>query len=325
MLLAMGSGKHAVLESRGSGGALMVFISILIPTFRRPELLAQVLAACIDQSVSLSSHVEIVVADNSPEAGARDAVTELSRKTPCLRYVHEPRTGLASVRNAALRAARGRFVIFLDDDQLPQPGWLMAFVNAAERGAKAAFGPLAPLYEEPSASRSNVLERMFSRTLPVDDGADIGGFYPYLGTGNSLFELESCFPDRDAFVARFDHAGGEDVWMLKGLRARNIPFTWAAGAKVLEFVPVSRTSADYVRRRRYRSGQIRALLSTHPARRRSAGLIFWMCAGAAQASLYFSLCGLLWFLLPRFAQECRIKASGGMGKVFWFRKPAAAS
>jgi succinoglycan biosynthesis protein ExoM len=299
----------------------MVFASILIPTYQRFQLLSCALTACIEQGAEVSEPIEIVVIDNCFDGSARSIAAELSRTSPVdLRYVHEPRKGVATVRNSALRAARGKYVIFLDDDQLPQPGWLRAYIGAAKNGAKAAFGPLDPHYEKAPTVHVDAVRKMFSRKFSVEDGGDIGSLYPYLGTGNSLFEKHYCFPESDPFDACFDSFGGEDVWMLAGLHARGIPFTWAAGAYVLEFVPASRMSHEYLCNRRYHSGQIRTMLSLHPTRKRPAAGLLWMVAGGAQMAINLTLCWLTWFFARERALDYRIKSFAGMGKIFWFWK-----
>lgn len=301
------------------------FISILIPTYRRLKLLNDVLSVCIEQSAPYGNLIEIVVIDNCRDGSAEGAVSTLIPLShTCVRYVKEPRKGIATVRNTALRVARGKYVIFLDDDQLPQEGWLRAFVNAAHQGVKAAFGPLDPIYETPPVCNRRAVKRTFSRALPTENGSDIGRFYPYLGTGNSLFEREYCFP-HTAFDSRFDLMGGEDVWMLKGLHSRNIPFTWIADAKVLEFVPQERMTFEYLRRRKYQSGQIRAILSLHPAKRRPYAIPFWMGAGAIQTAVHMSLSGLTRAFSRDLSNDFQLRAYGGMGKLFWFKSAPIAS
>lgn len=301
----------------------MVFASILIPTYRRSQLLSRALAASIEQGAQISEPIEIVVVDNCANGSAKSVVTDLSRTAPIsVRYVHEPRRGIATVRNSALHAAAGRYVIFLDDDQLPQPGWLRALIDAARKGAKAGFGPLAPQFEEAPAIFADALKRMFSRELHAENGDEIGHLYPYLGTGNSLFEKQYCFPHDDPFDVRLNFIGGEDVWMLSGLHARNVPLTWVAEAYALEFVSTSRMTYEYLRDRRFSSGQNRARLSLHLAKRRYATAFFWMSAGAAQMAINLTLCWLTWFFDRERALDYRIKASAGMGKFFWlWRSP----
>nr|AIA87420.1 CAZy families GT2 protein [uncultured Syntrophobacter sp.] len=58
-------------------------------------------------------------------------------------------THIALARNAALAAAKGRFLLIIDDDEWPEPGWALALIDAQSRlNADAVFGPVLPRYEE---------------------------------------------------------------------------------------------------------------------------------------------------------------------------------
>ncbi len=307
------------MQSSSNSQSVAPFASILIPTYRRVDLLRQAVEECLKQSTGVAETIEIVVVDNCPDRTAEEAVKKYQDGEAAVRYIHEPKTGVAFARNTAVRAARGRFVIFLDDDQSPREGWLPAFITAAKGGAKAAFGPLTPVYDVPPAKYGAVLDRIFSRRLTVQDGDEITSLYPYLGTGNSIFDKAACFPDDPPFDTRFNKIGGEDIWMLKGLCSRNIPLKWAAGAYVLERVPPGRMTSSYLARRRYQSGQIRSLLTFHPTRRRPFAALFWMGAGAVQVGLYGSLYLFASLFKRERAEDFLIKAAGGAGKIFWFR------
>ena len=66
-----------------------------------------------------------------------------------LRIQHEPRLGLSHARNRAVQTARGRWIVWLDDDVLVDPGWLRAYQRAVERWSEAGFfgGPIQPRFE----------------------------------------------------------------------------------------------------------------------------------------------------------------------------------
>jgi len=99
-----------------------VSLTVAICTKDRAVRLRRLLAS-LDalRAGSRFAELEILVVDNaSVDASTRDAVAAF----PGMRYVHEPRTGLDFARNAALRAARGRLLAFLDDDVVVDPHWL---------------------------------------------------------------------------------------------------------------------------------------------------------------------------------------------------------
>ncbi len=61
--------------------------------------------------------VELIIADNDAVPSARTQATELAKGAPFpVISLHEPRAGVANVRNAALAKAQGQWIAFLDDD-----------------------------------------------------------------------------------------------------------------------------------------------------------------------------------------------------------------
>ena len=99
-----------------------VSLTVAICTKDRAVRLRRLLAS-LDalRAGSRFAELEILVVDNaSVDASTREAVAAF----PGMRYVHEARTGLDFARNAALRAARGRLLAFLDDDVVVDPQWL---------------------------------------------------------------------------------------------------------------------------------------------------------------------------------------------------------
>jgi succinoglycan biosynthesis protein ExoM len=299
--------------------------SILIPTYRRPQLVCRAIEHCLQQISDVREHVEVVVVDNCPMKSAEAAVkARFSDEFSGVRYIHEPQTGVAFARNSALRNARGEFVIFLDDDQYPLEGWLAAFLKVARSGAKAAFGPVFPKYSVQPIKYTRILESTFTRKIPVRNGDDVSRLYPYLGTGNCLFNKAACFTQEDCFDERFNSIGGEDIWLLKNLCSRSISLIWAEEASVIESVPPERMTFQWLARRKFHAGQIRALLGLHPAQRRRYAVVFWMGVGAIQTTY----CGLLYVFALVFrrdrAKDYLIRAAGGAGKLLWFmgRGPA---
>ncbi|MEI4488244.1 glycosyltransferase [Frigidibacter sp. MR17.14] len=99
-------------------------VTLVICTLNRP----QQLAACLETvraAFDPGPGREILVVDNGPDAATR-AVVEAAGAT----YVAEPRRGLSNARNAALREIESEIVAFIDDDVLPEPGWIEPLLNA---------------------------------------------------------------------------------------------------------------------------------------------------------------------------------------------------
>lgn len=124
-------------------------VSVVISTFRRPDLLREALASLARQTVP-TRWFEVVVVDNAGHARTRQVVSDLRVDLPCLRYVEEPRVGLSHARNRGWREARGVYVGFTDDDCLLPEDWLEVASGIIERHRPSVFGgPHRPFYLEP--------------------------------------------------------------------------------------------------------------------------------------------------------------------------------
>ena len=109
-------------------------VSIVIPVFNRAELTRDCLAALAattrDRFAAVPGRVEVIVVDNASTddtpallAGCGSAITVVR---------HDENLGFARACNAGARHASGAYVVFLNNDTVPQPHWLDALVAAAD-------------------------------------------------------------------------------------------------------------------------------------------------------------------------------------------------
>ncbi len=103
--------------------------SVVIPTFDRHDALDACLARLAPGRQRLAAaEYEVIVSDDTRSATTR---TFLAQRHPWVRYHAGPARGPAANRNAGATQARGEWLVFTDDDTLPEPGWLEAFARAA--------------------------------------------------------------------------------------------------------------------------------------------------------------------------------------------------
>jgi len=94
-------------------------VSVVIPTRDRPEMVEEAVRSVLAQTVPVE---QIVVVDNGPEDShlvVRSTVAPLSPVIEVLRG--DPPGGPAAARNIGLAQASGKYVLFLDDDDLIHP------------------------------------------------------------------------------------------------------------------------------------------------------------------------------------------------------------
>ena len=121
--------------------------TVAICTANRCARLAETLAALLP---GIDFHAaEVVVVDNGSTDGTPRLLAEIVAAHPRgVRAVREERAGLSAARNRAVREARGDLLLFLDDDALPAPGWIEAYVAAFRDGQiAAAGGPVEPIFD----------------------------------------------------------------------------------------------------------------------------------------------------------------------------------
>jgi len=95
-------------------------LSVLVPTWGRPEELGRCLAALAEELHPGAEALTI----HAP--GDRPALELVRRRFPRVRAIEAPERNLSAQRNLGVRAAQGRVVVFIDDDAWPRPGWLRA-------------------------------------------------------------------------------------------------------------------------------------------------------------------------------------------------------
>ena len=127
------------------GMANLPFVSIVICTYNRKNLLKECLNSISAMEYPKSSY-EIIVVDG----GSNDGTEELCKKFPSMRFVIERRAGLAHARNKGAELARGSIVAYTDDDCIVDKRWLRNLISGFQFSEFIAGvgGPVYPLHPE---------------------------------------------------------------------------------------------------------------------------------------------------------------------------------
>lgn len=163
---------------------------------------------------------ELILVDNGSTDATGDAIRRFAAAAPfAVRCVHAATPGLSHARNAGIRHAAGRIVVFTDDDCYPQPDYLRAIVDVFEQHQAGVHGGRVVLHD-PADARVGVKDASEAFEIPpgqfvrpgVMHGANmaarrevlehVGGFDPLLGAGTRCMAGE----DTD-FIARAVWAG----------------------------------------------------------------------------------------------------------------------
>jgi glycosyltransferase involved in cell wall biosynthesis len=122
-------------------------LSIVIPTYRKPDLLQRTLGALEPQVDEVTVGCEIVVVDDGSGDSTAEVLETMAGRLPLVVVRPPGNEGRAKARNRGWRAATGTGVLFLDDDIVLAPGSLAAHAAAQEREPAGYLGDVVTAAE----------------------------------------------------------------------------------------------------------------------------------------------------------------------------------
>jgi succinoglycan biosynthesis protein ExoM len=228
-------------------------ICICICTFKRAAQLGRLLQRLDDLITEDRFEYSVVVVDNDADGSAEATMLEWAQRSRVVvSYYLEPEQNISLARNRAVRAAKGDYLAFIDDDELPASDWLINLYKAILRfGSEGVLGPVLPHFEvEPPkwVRESGIFERPRHTTGHVLDSR-------HTRTGNVLFK-ESIFDEDPTWFRREFGSGGEDRDFFRRQIAKGHKFIWCDEAPVYEFVPRERWELGFLIKRALLRGKM---------------------------------------------------------------------
>ena len=95
----------------------MKLLSIIIPVYKVEKYVGATLQSIVDQRQDLFDYEVIVVDDGTPDK-SMDIVESYSSRMPQMLILHQENKGLSGARNTGLRHATGKYVWFVDSDDM---------------------------------------------------------------------------------------------------------------------------------------------------------------------------------------------------------------
>jgi glycosyltransferase involved in cell wall biosynthesis len=155
----------------------MPLASVLIPTYNRAQYLKEAIRSVQDQTFQ---DLEIIVIDDGSTDNTREVIKEIS--SPEIKYLYQENRGAGAARNAGIRASSGKWIAFLDADDIWMPSKLELQIQALidHPRARAAycdmyfFGAIDSNFPETyfrslkwTAPRGRVLDKMAVKSFGI--------------------------------------------------------------------------------------------------------------------------------------------------------------
>jgi glycosyltransferase involved in cell wall biosynthesis len=199
--------------SRKVAGMESPLFSIITPMYNVADVVGSAIRSAQAQTLG---DFELIALDDGSSDGSAELVRELGHDDPRIRVEAQPNAGANAARNRAMAMARGRYITFLDSDDLKLPTYLetvhaaleanpnagLAFTDAyilddaTRRIHRRTFMEAAGPYDPPPRDRVEFLEKLLetcfipfsATTLRRSVIEEIGGFDPRLA-GTDDYEL----------------------------------------------------------------------------------------------------------------------------------------
>jgi GT2 family glycosyltransferase/radical SAM superfamily enzyme YgiQ (UPF0313 family)/tetratricopeptide (TPR) repeat protein len=127
--------------------------SIVIPVWNKMDLTVQCLTKLAEATTGID--YEVIVVDNHSTDGTGEVLRLVGGD---LRVISNPENlGFAKACNQGARIARGKYLVFLNNDTIPLKGWLNALINEAEAHPEAGIVGSKLLYADGTIQHAGVL------------------------------------------------------------------------------------------------------------------------------------------------------------------------
>jgi glycosyltransferase involved in cell wall biosynthesis len=209
---------------------------------------------------------ELLIIDNASTdgTGAWLAQGGWQRMDIGCRVVQENRLGVAHARNRALTEAKGEYVVFLDDDETPEPDWLVNLERVIDAHRPAAIGGRIRA-RLPSGRPDWLTDELLGFLGELDYGpaerALIEASTPIF-TGNAVFHRQTVL-DAGGFDGNLGRrgniqSGGEDTELYRRLVNLKKAVRWAPQAVIYHRIEPWKLRRIYFLQLHYRQGRMEA-------------------------------------------------------------------
>lgn len=224
--------------------------SVCIATFKRPELLRQLIQSLFDQKEIKDIVLEIVVVDNDVQKSAEQIVAEFSDTHSInISYYSQPIQNISLTRNMALEKSSGQYFAVIDDDETADQYWIRNLIDALVKyNADAVFGYVIPVFEPNLAQWKKQREIYF---LPVGKTGDRPLFHY---TTNCLVKADKVKKFDLRFDPKYGLTGGEDSVFFDLLSKYEATYVVCKEAISYEVVPRYRTELKFICKRYFQKG-----------------------------------------------------------------------
>ncbi len=233
---------------------VLPFISVIIPTYNRAEMLAKTIESFINQTYPKERY-EIVIADNNSQDKTKDVVEHIKKTSDVnIKYIFEQRQGVHYARNKAAMVAGGDILYYTDDDMVADKELLMeiSLCFLEDNRVGSATGKVLPLWEaEPPEWVLRLCQNAYLSLHDRGDGFfisddDFGVYSCHMAIRREIFfECGGFNPENTAG----EWIGDGETGLNIKIREKGYRFAYNGKAITYHMIPPSRMTQEYLNKR----------------------------------------------------------------------------
>jgi succinoglycan biosynthesis protein ExoM len=230
----------------------MIKCSVCIATYKRPELLEDLLHSLVNQQLPEEVKIEVIIVDNDAEGSAECIVNKFHNTTQAtFHYFRQPIKNISITRNMAVEKATGDYILFIDDDEVASREWVANLLTTIKNfDADGVFGRVIPNFNENTPNWMKKAHWFYGNFFDAPTGSEA----QCLWTGNCLLKASILKEEKGPFDPAYGVTGGADPQLFERLRAKSARFVYCYEALVSEYLPPARTCISYLVKRGFRGG-----------------------------------------------------------------------
>ena len=229
--------------------------SVVLPAFNAESTIASAIRSALQQT---RADLEVVVVDDGSADGTAAAVEETGDSR--VRLVSQPNRGVSAARNAGIAAARGRYVAFLDSDDLWLPRYLELAAEALRSVGRPGFAYTDAYAFDPMTGMVGP-RGMVGRRPPVPPPTDPSEFLLELLERNFVHVSTTVPREVLEAVGGFDAAAtpAEDYGLWLRIAVSGYDVAWIPGKNALYRIHPEQASRDELKLRRGEAAALRTI------------------------------------------------------------------
>lgn len=238
-------------------------VSIVICTYKRPDMLRIALESIVNQTVDRTSY-EVLVIDNNSNDETCEITEEYMKKNKNVSYQLETKQGLSHSRNCGYINAKADYVGYMDDDAKAPENWVEQTINIIEEFEPDIFGgPIYPFY-------LNKKPEWFKDEYEIRKKAEKSGWLEKGNiSGSNIFFKKELLEEYNGFNPDFGMkedkiSYGEETLIIKRAREEGRKIYYSIDIKMCHFVPEFKQNIVYWMLSNYTAGKVNALSKQSP-------------------------------------------------------------